>query len=125
MLGSQRTRWVLALAAGLVLSLPSAAEAHFLSVTRARAEFLEFAYGVAYSYPISKAPLVRCVRASGDPHSAVCDWQFVSQDALTVSATLTASARALCAGRYRLYITGASTDVRREVVRRLACRPLP
>lgn len=116
-------KWLLVLAVGVALSVPSAAEAHFLSLARARAGLLEFAYGVAYSYPISRPPIVRCVRRNA--HSADCDWSFVRTDALTVSASPAVSPAALCVGRYRVFFAATTNEVRRAVVRRLTCRGLP
>ena len=110
------TKCVLAWTAGLLLCLPSAAEAHFLTLARARGSLLEFAYGVAYSYPISRAPRVRCARSN--PHAAYCDWSFVRENAQTEVPV------AYCSGRYRVFLRTGSSQTDREVVRRLSCRAL-
>jgi hypothetical protein len=78
---------------------------------------MEFAYGVAYSYPISLPPVLRCRRASGNVHSVICDWRF-AREAIVVDSTPVA----LCSGRYRLHISAGSQAVSRTVVRRLTCR---
>lgn len=106
------------LAAVTLWSWPAAAEAHVLSPTRARAVFLDFAHGVAYSHDISNPPQVRCFRHSGNPHSVYCDWSFAPEDAATKSPIL------LCRGRYRVYVVDGRNKVHRAVVRRIACRRL-
>ena len=111
--------WILGLAGALAISSPPSASAHVLTATRARADFLEFAYGVAYSYSISRPPVVRCGRAGGNVHSVICDWRFV-REATVVDPTPVAS----CSGRYRLEIRTGSRAIQRSVVRRLTCRPL-
>lgn len=107
--------WSLGLVTALALSLPATVEAHVLSVTRARASFLEYAYGVAYSYRISTAPRVRCARSGQRPHRVYCDWSFVQEQVGTNAPV------GVCAGRYRLFIVNGSYKVRRAVVRRLTC----
>jgi hypothetical protein len=101
-----------------LLAWPAAAQAHVLTEGRAHAAFLEFAYGVAYSYDISSPPEVRCLRARGNLHSAFCDFSF------SPDRTATRAGPFLCRGLYRLYLVDGRPRVHRKVVRRVSCRRL-
>jgi hypothetical protein len=103
------------LSAVVMLALPSAADAHTLTLARARQNLLEFAYGIAFSYDTSQNPVVRCSRSNGSLHSVDCDWEFWRQDAPMLPAM------SHCTGRYRVYLVGASGEPHRAVLRPLSC----
>jgi hypothetical protein len=113
-------RWVgrnaVVVAVLALLSWPAAAQAHVLTEGRAHAAFLEFVYGVAYSYDIESPPEVRCLRRGGNTHSAYCDYSF------SPAKTSTISGPSLCTGSYRLYLVDGRPQVHRAVVRRITCR---
>ena len=104
-------------AAALMLALPSAADAHTLTLVRARQSMLEFAFGIAFAYDTTQGPVVRCIRSGGSLHSAQCDWEFWRQEAPLLPAV------SHCSGSYRVYLLGLSSEPHRTVVRRLSCGP--
>jgi hypothetical protein len=112
----------------LALALPSAADAHTLTLAQARSSMLDFAFAIAFSHDTAQNPFVRCTRAGGSAHSVYCDWGFWRQDAAPLPA------RSRCTGRYRVYLAGANPQggayevlapakPQRAVARRLSCRP--
>ena len=111
--------WTLGLAAAAVLSaLPSAAEAHTLTIGRAKLGTLYWVRGIAYSFDVSADPIVTCVRYRGDPHNVYCNWRFQRADPGLGTTDV-------CRGRVRVYVLSPSLRLHRSVVRPRRCIQLP
>ena len=102
----------------VVCTLAPSAQAHTLSLSRARTDTLFYVRGIGYAFDVSADPTVTCVRSDGSPHAVSCSWRFRRLDPSSGTASI-------CRGTVRVYLFGGSLRLHRTIVRPRRCIPTP